>query len=116
MEARGLVSTERTTYEYAFSMFFPESFPIVPMRLVIAQWKQYCPESKVCSDDSPVLAIRYMSGAIRITQDIGKKFIVLREEKGEFRDRWLDFRVQVRFSPGAGKSKCLAGRQESREF
>ena len=56
LEARALVSKERTTYEYAFSMFFPETFPIVPTRLVIAQWKQYCPESRKCSDDSPVLA------------------------------------------------------------
>ena len=101
LEARALVSRERTTYEYTFSMFFPETFPIVPTRLVIAQWKQYCPETRECSDDSPVLAIRYMSGAVRITQDIGKKFIALWEEKGEFRGRWLDFRVQVRFSPGA---------------
>jgi hypothetical protein len=110
MEARALVSKERTTYEYAFSMFFPETFPIVPTRLVIAQWKQYCPESRVCSDDSPVLAIRYMSDTLRITQDIGKKFIVLWEEKGTFRGRWLDFRVQARFSPGAdGKVSAWLG-------
>jgi hypothetical protein len=99
MEARSLVSRERTTYEYAFSMFFPENFPIVPTRLVIAQWKQYCPESHGCSDDSPVLAIRYISGALHVTQNIGKKVIVLWEEKAEFRGRWLDFRLQVRFSP-----------------
>jgi len=110
LEARSLVSKERTTYEYAFSMFFPETFPIVPTRLVIAQWKQYCPESRACSDDSPVLAIRYMSGVLRVTQDIGKKFVVLWEEKGEFRSRWLDFKVQVRFSPEAdGKVKVWLG-------
>jgi hypothetical protein len=99
LESRALISKTHTTYEYAFSMFFPQTFPVVPTRLVIAQWKQHCPEGQACSDDSPVLAIRYISGALRITQDIGKKFIVLWEEKSEFRGRWLDFRVQVRFSP-----------------
>ncbi len=110
MEARGLVSKERTNYEYAFSMFFPADFPIVSTRLVIAQWKQYCPEGGVCSDDSPVLAIRYMSGVLRVTQDIGKRYTVLCEEKGEFRGRWLDFRVQTRFSSGTdGKVRVWAG-------
>jgi hypothetical protein len=99
LEARALISKAHTTYEYAFSMLFPQTFPIVPTRPVIAQWKQHCPEGHASSDDSPVLAIRYISGALRITQNIGKRFIVLREETGEFRGRWLDFRVQVRFSP-----------------
>lgn len=101
MEARSLVSKERATYEYAFSMFFPPTFPIVSTRLVIAQWKQYCPESRACSDDSPVLAVRYIAGVLRITQDIGKQSLALWEEKGEFRGRWLDFRIQARFSPEA---------------
>jgi Polysaccharide lyase len=97
-EARKLVSKENETYEYSFSMFFPANFPIVPTRLVIAQWKQYCASGSNCSDDSPVLAIRYISGEIRITQDLDKKFIMLYQEKNEFRGRWLDFKFQVRFS------------------
>jgi hypothetical protein len=106
LEAKTLVSKEHATYEYAFSMFFPETFPIVPTRLVVAQWKQYCPESGLCSDDSPVLAIRYVSGVLRVTQDIGRKHTVLCAETGEFRGRWLDFRLWARFSPGAdGKVK-----------
>lgn len=98
MEARKLVSKENETYEYSFSMFFPADFPIGPTRLVIAQWKQYCANGGNCSDDSPVLAIRYISGEIRITQDLDKKFIVLYREKSEFRGRWLDFKFRVRFS------------------
>ena len=91
-------------------LFFPQTFPIVPTRLVIAQWKQYCPGSRACFDDSPVLAIRYISGVLRVTQDIGKKFIVLWEEKGEFRGRWLDFKVHARFSPGSdGKVRVWLG-------
>jgi hypothetical protein len=110
LEARALTSKEHAAYEYSFSIFFPASFPIVPTRLVIAQWKQYCPEDRICSDDSPVLAIRYMSGVLRITQDIGKKQAILYQEKGDFRGRWLDFRFQVRFSNGSdGRIKAWLG-------
>ena len=118
LEARRFISQENAGYEFSFSMFFPKDFPIVPTRLVIAQWKQYCHgllehDSAPCSDDSPVLALRYISGELRITQDIDKKTIMLYREKGEFRGRWLDFRVQTRFTPGAnGRVKVwLDGRQ-----
>ena len=112
LEARALTSKERTAYEYAFSIFFPVSFPIVPTRLVIAQWKQYCPEDRKCSDDSPVLSIRYMSGVLRITQDIDKRQTILYAEKSEFRGRWLDFRFQLRFSTGPdGRIKARLGGQ-----
>src|SRR5476649_337863 len=43
-EATELVSKEGLVYEYSFSMFLPNDFIIVPTRLVIAQWKQYCGE------------------------------------------------------------------------
>src|SRR5208282_6056706 len=98
-EARKLAAMEGRNYEQSFSMFFPTNFPIVPTRLVIAQWKQYCVHGGNCSDDSPVLAIRYISGELRITQDLDKKFIMLYRETNEFRGRWLDFKFQVRFSP-----------------
>src|ERR1035438_6420334 len=42
LEASELVSKEDVTYEYSFSMYLPADFPIVPTRLVIAQWKQDC--------------------------------------------------------------------------
>lgn len=101
-------------YEYSFSMFLPKSFPIVPTRLVIAQWKQYCPgqltllhgstiaakDNQPCSDESPVLAIRYMSDVLRITQDIDKKHTTLYQRTGEVLNRWLGFKFKVRFSPG----------------
>jgi Polysaccharide lyase len=79
-------------------MFFPSGFPIVPVRLVVAQWKQYCPDGAPCFDDSPILAIRYIGGVLSITQDIEKRFIVLYQQKADLRDRWLDFRFHVRFS------------------
>jgi hypothetical protein len=117
MEARKLVSKENETYEYSFSMFFPADFPITPTRLVIAQWKQYCANGGNCSDDSPVLAIRYISGEIRITQDLDRKFVVLYREKNEFRGRWLDFKFRVRFSANAnGRINAWLGDKQIVEY
>jgi hypothetical protein len=96
-EADHLVCREGTKYEYQFSMFLPDSFPIAPTRLIIAQWKQKCPH-KLCSDDSPVLAIRYQSGKlfVTLTTDSGRRRLY--ELSDEIRNRWLDFKFQVRFS------------------
>lgn len=106
-EENHLIAREDVNYEQRFSMFIPADFPIVPTRLVIAQWKQYCTEGGNCSDDSPVLAIRYISGVLIITQDIEKKYKVLYEEKSDFRSRWLDFKFQVRFTQGE-KGRVIA--------
>jgi hypothetical protein len=98
-EANKLVSVEGKMYEYQFSLFLPDSFPIVPVRLVIAQWKQYCGgDDRICSDDSPVMAIRYVSGKLFITQqtDTSKKIVF--QTTDEIRNKWLDFKFQVRFS------------------
>jgi hypothetical protein len=100
LEAKDLTSRENVPYEFAFSMFFPTDFPIVPTRLVIAQWKQFCPsETGPCSDQSPVFALRYVGGEMRVTQTIAGKQHVLYRQVGEFRGRWLDFRFRVRFTP-----------------
>jgi hypothetical protein len=100
MEARSLVPQTGRAEEYSFSEYFPSGFPVVPVRLVIAQWKQYCPESNtLCNDNSPVLAFRYIAGVFRVTQDLGGKTIPLFEQRGEFRGKWHDFRVQARFVP-----------------
>jgi hypothetical protein len=99
-ETEELNSRENVPYEFSFSMFFPADFPIVPTRLVIAQWKQYCAHGGNCSNDSPVLAVRYFSGVLRITQDINRRRITLYKQKDEYRNRWLDFKFRVRFSSG----------------
>jgi hypothetical protein len=105
LENRRLVSREDTLYEHSWSMYLPADFPIVPVRLVVAQWKQYCGgDSRPCSDDSPVLAVRYIGGVLRITQDLDHKFIVLYEEKRDLRGKWLDLRFQVRFTPRSNGS------------
>ena len=97
LEARELTSRENATYEQAFSMFLPTNFPITPTRLVIAQWKQACPGGN-CSDDSPVVAIRYESGKLRITHQTGPDKVTLYSTQDEIRGRWLDFKFQIRFS------------------
>jgi hypothetical protein len=102
LEAHELESKQDVPYEFSFSMFFPADFPIVPTRLVIAQWKQFCPsETGPCSDQSPVLALRYVNGELRVTQTLEGKQTVLYRQAGEFRNRWLDFRFRSRFTPSS---------------
>ena len=97
-ETEGLISEEGKNYAYSFSMFIPTDFPIVATRLVIAQWKQECPRGGICDDNSPVLAIRYISGILKITQNIGSHQTTLYKSKEEFRNRWLDFKFHICFS------------------
>jgi hypothetical protein len=98
LESRKLTSRENVAYEQSFSMFIPTNFPIVPTRLVIAQWKQYCPGARNCSEDSPVVAVRYVSGALKITHQTGPHQTMLFKTTEELRGKWLDFRFQIRFS------------------
>ena len=98
-EAETLLSKENRTYEYSFSMLIPADFPIVPTRLVIAQWKQDCDGHVNCSDDSPVVAVRYVSGVLQITHQTGRHRTVLFETDENLRGKWNDFRFQIRFSP-----------------
>lgn len=100
LEARSLYARQGVPYEYSFSMFFPADFPIVPTRLVVAQWKEYCGDKmKPCDGDSPILALRYISGELLITQDLDHHHIILWQKSAEFRGRWLDFRIRARFQP-----------------
>jgi hypothetical protein len=97
MEDHALFSIEGNKYEYQFSMFLPDSFPILPMRLVIAQWKQYCAFC-ACSEYSPIIAIRYVSGNLFITLQTDSVRHILYAHAEEIRNRWLDFKFQIRFS------------------
>jgi hypothetical protein len=117
-EANRLVSRQAAPYEYSFSLYFPADFPIVPVRLVIAKWKQYCNgEGKPCSDDSPVLALRYIDGVLSVTQDIAHQHHVLYSQKAEYRGRWLDFRIRARFTPEAtGREQVWLGDKQLVDF
>jgi len=75
-ESRRLWSVENSAYVYSFSLFVPQDFPIVSTRLVIAQWKQYCPVDG-CTPDNPILAIRYQAGELFITNQITSENVVL---------------------------------------
>jgi hypothetical protein len=86
------------TYEQSFSVFFPTTFPIVPTRLVIAQWKQHCPRGGNCENDCPVISIRYASGVLKITHQIGAQQTSLFKLTEDLRGKWTDFRFQTRFS------------------
>lgn len=97
-EAERLYAKEGRTYEQAFSMFIPADFPIVPTRLVIAQWKQDCNGHANCGNASPVVAVRYVGGALMITHQIGAHRTIIFETREDVRGKWIDFRFQIRFA------------------
>ena len=117
-EARQLVGRENQGYEYSFNMFFPPDFVIVPTRLVIAQWKQYCGSDQApCSDDSPVLALRYIGGFLSITQDLQGRQVILFRKQTDLRARWTTFVVQARFSAGpTGRIRVWMNEQRVVDF
>ncbi len=118
MESRNYVSVEDATYESSWSMYLPSDFPIVPTRLVVAQWKEFCHEDvKVCSDDSPVLALRYSNGLLQITQDIDHQFHVLYETKRDIRSKWLELRFRTDFtSKRTGRIEVWIDKQKVIDF
>jgi hypothetical protein len=99
MEAWWLVAHLHRTYRYSFSLYLPADFPIVPTRLVLAQWKQLCAWVR-CHPDNPVVAIRYQGGELFITRQDDHKMYKLYSTREEMRGRWLDFLFETRFSPG----------------
>jgi hypothetical protein len=90
---------ENETYEFSFSQFLPPDFPIAPVRLVLAQWKQYCNGAEPCDDDSPVVALRYVAGTLSITENIGRHGRTLFESSADLRGHWTDYRFRLRFTP-----------------
>jgi len=108
-ESTRLWSVEDSAYVYSFSVFVPQDFPIVSTRLVIAQWKQYCPVD-ACTPDNPTLAIRYQAGELSITKQVTAEKDVLYRTRDDIRNRWLDFRFEIRFSRSqSGRIKAWLG-------
>jgi hypothetical protein len=86
---------EGEAYAYEFSLFVPKDFPVVPKRLVLAQWKQHTGCAQV-SVDNPVIALRYVDGELSITiQSDGKK-VPRYQTRREIKGRWLDFVFHIR--------------------
>jgi hypothetical protein len=98
-EAWPYTTRKNVPYEVSWSMYVAQDFPIVPVRLVVAQWWEWCHTSELCNYNSPVLAVRYISGELLITQDLNHHDNVLYREKRDLRGRWLDLRFQVKFTP-----------------
>jgi hypothetical protein len=98
LEAEKLVAKEDIGYEYSFSIFIPVDFPTVRTRLVLAQWKQDCAGHAPCSNDAPVLAMRYVAGVLSITRQSGGERTTLFKTGENLRGKWTDCRFQVRFS------------------
>jgi hypothetical protein len=96
-EPKELMSVENNYYTYSFSILMPEDFPIVPTRLVVAQWKQNCKNGN-CDPDNPVIALRFESGEFRITLQTGREKEVLFSQTDNILNKWLDFRFRIRFS------------------
>ena len=108
-ESRRLWSVEDSDYEYSFSVFVPQDFPIASTRLVIAQWKQHCPVDE-CTPGNPAIAIRYEAGELFIAHQVTAEKKVLYRTGDDIRNRWLDFRFQIRFSRSqSGRIKAWLG-------
>lgn len=96
-EPKSLMAKEDDNYSYSFSLFLPSDFPIVPTRLVIAQWKQNC-QSGNCNPNNPVIALRYQSGVFQITLQVGPEKTTLYSQTESILNKWMDFRFNIRFS------------------
>jgi hypothetical protein len=115
-EPKGLMAFENKNYSYSFSIFLPSDFPIVTTRLVIAQWKQNC-QSGNCDPNNPIIALRYSSGEFQITLQTGHDKKILYNLKDDIRNRWLDFRFNIKFSRGQdGQIKVWMNNEEIVDF
>lgn len=108
-EARPLWSAEDSGHRYSFSLRLPPDFPVTPTRLVLAQWKQDCPSAS-CTPDNPVLALRFEDGTLSIAKQVAAhQRDTLYQTRDEVRDRWLDFRFDLRFSRRRGQIRAWLG-------
>jgi len=105
LQVERLWALEDETYTYSFSMFLPEDFPVVPTRLVIAQWKQRCPGDN-CYPDNPTLAVRYIANQLLVTHKVTSEENILYSTDEDIRGNWLDFRFRLRFSKQDGVIKA----------
>lgn len=95
-EDTSLWSLEGKAYRYQFSMFLPPDFPIVPTRLVLAQWKQK-EENEGVRVNNPVIALRYSSGVLSVTLQTSEERQILYRTHKDIRGKWLDFEFDTNF-------------------
>jgi Polysaccharide lyase len=94
-ESDYLNAREGEAYAYEFSLFVPQDFPVVPKRLVLAQWKQDR-EGHEVADDNPVIALRYVDGKLFVTTKSERHRIVRYETTRDIKGRWTDFVFHIR--------------------
>lgn len=97
LEDKKLGPVENMNYSYSFSIYLPKDFLIVPIRLVLAQWKQNDANNNALVDN-PVLALRYVNGELSITLHISEERIKLFTTNEEVRGKWLDFKFNIKFT------------------
>ena len=97
LERKDLGPQEGKDYSYSFSMYLPKDFPIVPTRLVLAQWKQDDEYDKAIVDN-PILALRYVNGKLYITLQTDEEKRKIFETEEEIRGKWLDFKFNIKFT------------------
>lgn len=95
------------SYRYSFSSFIPTDFPIQDNRLVIAQWRATDDPEEEGAARSPLLAVRYQDGTLRVTlrhsaeriqkENDGKQ-VILYEQKNFPKGIWHDFVFHVKWS------------------
>lgn len=97
LERKEFGPMEDEGYSYAFSMFIPNGFPIVPTRLVLAQWKQN-EENDNALINNPILALRYVNGELFITLQTTEKRNRIYSTREDVRGKWIDFVFHVKFT------------------
>lgn len=96
-EINALQAHEGEGWAYSFSLHVPKDFPVVPTRLVLAQWKHRDDRGSALRDN-PVIALRYEGGVLSISSQTGPTKKTLYRTKDEIRGRWVDFVFHIRFS------------------
>ncbi|MFH1607930.1 MAG: polysaccharide lyase [archaeon] len=114
LERKELGPEEGKSYSYSFSVCIPEDFPIVPTRLVLAQWKQNEVDDKALVNN-PVLALRYVDAELFITLQTSewKNRTRLFSTKEDIRGKWIDFVFHLNFSrTKSGMVKVLMNKEK----
>lgn len=97
LERKEFGPMEDEDFSYAFSIFIPNDFPIVPTRLVLAQWKQN-EENDNALVDNPILALRYQKGELFVTLQTTEEKTRIFSTREEVKGKWLDFVFHVKFT------------------
>jgi hypothetical protein len=114
LERKELVPREGGAAAYAFSICLPKDFPVVPTRLVLAQWKQY-DAANTAKVDNPVIAVRYAGGELSVTLQTSPQKQILFRTTDDICGRWLEFVFHLKYerTPGGLVRAWLNGKQIS---